>query len=376
MPTNSPIAAHPVARWLIFIILAVGVYFFHGFLLPVLAALIIAFASWPLYEKLVVSCRGKTWLSASIATSLLFLLIILPLVILAFHTITEVQQWAIWLAAVNRYGAEVPTWITQLPGIGPRLTEWWNETLNHPHGISELTQLIDLGQIANISRVVITFGGQLFSILLALVFMLITLFVVYKDGHILAQQLDKVGERILPKRWYRVSRVAPIMVSSTVTGMTIIAIGEGVVFGIAYWLFGAPAPFTLAIITGFMALIPGGAPASMTLVSLYLVGSGHPLAGLGLFTWGGIQLFIVDKTIRPKLVGGPAKLPFLPTLFGLVGGVKTMGIVGLFVGPVVMALLIAIWREWLTEEDEEPAPRVQETIPRQLPSPDARESSP
>ena len=360
MPANTPIAAHPVARWLILIILAIGVYFFHGFLVPILAALIIAFASWPLYEKLVRCCREKTWLSSSIATFLVFLLIIVPLVTLAFYTTREVQQWVAWLVSVNRYGAEAPVWVTQLPIIGSYLTEWWNETLNHPQAISELTQLIGLGQLANISKMVITFGGQLFSVLLALLFMLITLFFVYKDGHILSQQLDKIGERILPKRWHRVSRVAPTMVSATVTGMTIIAIGEGIVLGFAYWFFGAPSPLTLGVITGFMALIPGGAPTAMTLVSLYLFGSGHPLAGLGLFTWGAVELFVVDKTIRPRLVGGPAKLPFLPTLFGLVGGVQTMGLVGLFVGPVVMALLFAIWREWLTEEDEAPV-----SLPRQ-----------
>ncbi|TIT28477.1 MAG: AI-2E family transporter, partial [Mesorhizobium sp.] len=55
------------------------------------------------------------------------------------------------------------------------------------------------------------------------------------------------------------------------------------------------------------------------------------------------------KTLRPKLVGGPIKLPFLPTFFGLIGGVKTMGFLGLFIGPVLMALLVAIWREWLRE---------------------------
>lgn len=98
-----------------------------------------------------------------------------------------------------------------------------------------------------------------------------------------------------------------------------------------------------------MALIPGGAPLSFTLVSIYLVASGSPAYGLGLFIWGSVELFIVDKTIRPKLVGGPIKLPFLPTFFGLVGGVKTMGFLGLFIGPVLMALLVAIWREWVRE---------------------------
>jgi predicted PurR-regulated permease PerM len=70
-----------------------------------------------------------------------------------------------------------------------------------------------------------------------------------------------------------------------------------------------------------------------------------------------VELFIVDKTIRPVLVGGPVKLPFLPTFFGLIGGVKTLGIVGLFVGPVLMALLVAMWREWQREIDVVPAAR-------------------
>jgi len=114
-----------------------------------------------------------------------------------------------------------------------------------------------------------------------------------------------------------------------------------------------PSPALLGLITGFMALIPGGAPLSFTLVSLYLVFSGKVVAGIGLFLWGAIELFIVDKTLRPRLVGGPVKLPFLPTFMGLIGGVQTMGIVGLFVGPVLMALLVAMWREWVRAISEE-----------------------
>ncbi|MDO8270520.1 MAG: AI-2E family transporter, partial [Gammaproteobacteria bacterium] len=96
------------------------------------------------------------------------------------------------------------------------------------------------------------------------------------------------------------------------------------------------------------------APLIFSLISIYLLGSGETGAGLGLFIWGSVELFVVDKTIRPRLVGGPVKLPFLPTFFGLIGGVKTMGIIGLFVGPVLMALLVSIWREWLREETSPP----------------------
>jgi predicted PurR-regulated permease PerM len=121
------------------------------------------------------------------------------------------------------------------------------------------------------------------------------------------------------------------------------------VLGVAYWLAGVPSPVTLGIITGVMALVPGGAPLSFTLVSIYLVASGATVNGIALLVWGSTELFIVDKTLRPKLVGGPIKLPFLPTFFGLIGGVKTMGFLGLFLGPVLMALIVSIWREWVYE---------------------------
>ena len=134
-----------------------------------------------------------------------------------------------------------------------------------------------------------------------------------------------------------------------------------------------PSAVTLGVLTGVMALFPGGAPLSFTLVSVYLVSSGSPVAGLALFAWGAIELFIVDKTLRPRLVGGPIKLPFLPTFFGLIGGVKTMGFLGLFIGPVLMALLVAIWREWIRDiEATEPVSPIlldphAETTPRPEP---------
>jgi predicted PurR-regulated permease PerM len=185
--------------------------------------------------------------------------------------------------------------------------------------------------------------------------MLIALLFVYRDGAYLAAQLDRFGERILPTRWQRLSRVVPATISSTVTGMTIIAIGEGIVLGIAYALAGAPSPVLLGVITGVAAMIPGGAPLSFTLVSIYLMASGSIVPGIALFVWGSVELFIVDKTLRPKLVGGPIKLPFLPTFFGLIGGVKTMGFVGLFIGPVLMALFVSMWREWIHDLDQSDA---------------------
>ncbi|MEO4000382.1 AI-2E family transporter [Mesorhizobium sp. CAU 1732] len=338
-----------VARWLLVLIIAAGVYFFHGFLVPVLAALVIAFASWPLYRDLLYRVGGNRTIAATIAILAILTFLIVPIAIAISYTIGEVGEWFDWLVQTNRLGATTPEWIVALPGVGEWFDEQWVKYIGHPGAIGELVQIVSGANIGSIYRAVLATGSGLFDLFLTLLFMMIALFFVYRDGENFVAQIDTLGERILPMRWERISRVVPATISSTVTGMTLIAIGEGIVLGIAYWIAGVPSPVTLGVITGVMALIPGGAPLSFTLVSIYLVASGSPVEGIALLVWGSTELFIVDKTLRPRLVGGPIKLPFLPTFFGLIGGVKTMGFLGLFIGPVLMALLVAIWREWLHE---------------------------
>ena len=340
-PNNS------ISRWLLIILLLVAVYFFHAFLIPVLGALIIGFASWPLYRRLRRLCGYYDALSASIAVLVVLLVLIVPLSMALGYAFGEIKQWVEWLLEANRYGAAMPGWLREMPFIGDSLEPYWQRHVAEPQALSELILLVSGEQLGNIYRWLLALSSSAFHIFLAIVFMMITLFFVYKDGTRIAAQLDRVGEIVLADRWDRFSRMVPATVSSTVTGMGLVAIGEGVVLGIAYWITGVPSPVALGLVTAVMALIPGGAPLAFTLVSIYLGATGNVMEAVGLFLWGSIELFIVDKTIRPKLVGGPIRLPFLPPFFGLVGGVTTMGIVGLFIGPVVMAMLVAIWREWL-----------------------------
>lgn len=352
------------ARWLLFAILAASIYFFHGFLVPVLAAMVIALASWPIRTRVVQRWNlGRTW-AASLMLLVLVCFLVAPIAFALFYAFAELQIWVSWAIEVNNVGEPPPLWFAELPQVGNWLQEQWRDHIGRPGAISELVQLVSGSNIGAIYRGVVTAGALAFHLALTLLFMLITLFVLYRDGDRLAAQIDRVGLRILPTRWDRLSRVVPATISATVTGMTLIAIGEGVILGIAYWIAGVPSPVTFGVITGFMALIPGGAPLSFTLVSIYLAASGSPIAGAALFAWGTTELFIVDKTIRPVLVGGPVKLPFLPTFFGLIGGVKTMGIVGLFVGPVLMALLVSIWREWQREILQETTPVPVDDAPR------------
>lgn len=352
MAATSPLPDNLAARWLLLLLLAAGIYFFSGFIVPVLAALVIGFASWPLYHNLWERVGRRDTVAASIALIIITTVLIIPIATAFSYAFKEVRQWFEWLMHVNQHGMVMPEWLKSLPGLD-WLEESWDDYIGNPNMINEALRKISGENIGSAYRWLLALGSGTFHLLLTLLFMLITLFFVFRDGRYLVGQIDQVGIHILPRHWQRFSRVVPATVSSTVTGMGLIAIGEGVILGIAYAIAGVPSPVALGVLTGFMALIPGGAPLSFTLVSIYLVATGNVWQGIGLMIWGSVELFIVDKTLRPWLVGGPIKLPFLPTFFGLVGGVATMGLVGLFVGPVLMALLVAIWREWVHSFDEE-----------------------
>lgn len=350
---RSPLVADvSAARWLLVLVLAASIFFFKGFLVPVLAATVIAVASWPIREHLVRGGRlGRTG-SAAILVLAIVVLLILPISAALFFAIGELRAWFSWILMVNSTGAATPAWLQDMPHVGPWLDEQFQAFIGTPGAIGHVFQATSGSTIGSFYRGVISFGSMTAHFALTALFALITLFVFYRDGDKITAQIDIVGQRILPDHWNRLSRVVPATISSTMTGMTLIAIAEGVILGIAYWIAGVPSPVVFGVITGFMALIPGGAPLCFTLLSAYLVASGSTWAGIGLFAWGATELFIIDKTIRPTLVGGPVKLPFLPTFFGLVGGVKTLGIIGLFVGPVLMAILVTMWREWVREIDE------------------------
>jgi len=349
---DSILSPNSAARWLLLLLVASGVYFFHGFLAPVLAALVVAVAGWPVYVRLRRTVGGRHAVAAGLGVLLVLSFIVGPLAAGIYLSLEEVAAIARWGVDANRDGAPAPQWMVELPAVGEWAAGLWAENVGRPGALGEALQRGG-ANLGSIYQAVLAAGGRLFGMALSMVFMLFTLFFLFRDGDGLVARIERVGERILPDRWTRFSAVVPATIGSTVRGQTLIAIGEGIVLGIAYWLAGAPSPVTLGVITGAMALIPGGAPLSMSLVSAYLVASGSPLAGLALFAWGTVELFVVDKTIRPALVGGPIKLPFLLTIFGLVGGVKTMGLLGLFIGPVLMALLVAVWREWSEDEAQE-----------------------
>ena len=299
---------------------------------------LLAVITWPLHERLL--ARG--WSRFASASALLTGLVISfsgPSIFLFSTLSNEMTTVERLLGQINQTGVPAPEWLSRLPLVAESAIKWWQENLAEPGGLSTLIQTTAGDFVPFLTGTARTLGSTILTNALYLFLALLTLFVLYLHGPAASQYIDHAGERLIPTYYPVIRRLLPLSVRGTALGLCSVAILEAVVLGIAYAVAGAPAPVLLGVITGYLALIPGGAPLAFTSVSLLLLGQGHPGAAMGLFCWGAFELFLVDKFVRPKLIGHSVNLPFLAVLFGLLGGVSTLGVLGLFVGPFMMAVL-------------------------------------
>jgi predicted PurR-regulated permease PerM len=346
-------AAQRVARMVLAaVLILLGLWILHRYLAALGWAAVLAIALWPLYRRLVraLGGHGQRVLAPLVLTLLIGLVFIVPFVFAAVEAARETRVLVQYLVDAQRTGIPVPGWIPQLPGIGYPLEEWWRTNLSDPKAAEVLLGRIYARVPAESARDV---GGQIIHRLILFGFTLLTLFFLFRDGAAFSLQLIALSDRLLGAQGERVGRHMVQAVIGTVNGLVLVGLGEGVLLGIAYLLAGLPHPVSIGVLTGILAVIPFGAPVVFGAAALYLAAAGSTAAAVAVLGAGLAVVFVADHFVRPVLIGGAIRLPFLWVLLGILGGLETFGILGLFLGPAIMAALISLWREWT---DASPAP--------------------
>lgn len=316
------------------------------FIVPVIWSAILAFVTWPLHVRVLRVFRGQRDGAAFFMTLLMTICIVLPIVWLVI--LVQAQALPVYRELAPLLAkTQLPQFITQLPILGPRLQELFTEFARDPEALGETIR----GFLNQSSGELAALLGGVGRNLAKLVIAMVSLFFMFRDGEHFAAQVRRVLEQFFGA--VRVDHYIDAIgstVRAVVYGLVLAALAQGTLAGIGYWAAGLPAPAFLGAITFLVGLVPFVVPFVWASASLWLFLTGKTVAAVGLFIWGLTAVSWIDNLVRPLVISGATRIPFLLVLFGVLGGLGAFGLVGLFIGPVILAVSIAIWREWLAEK--------------------------
>jgi predicted PurR-regulated permease PerM len=342
---STPTPPQRIARTtLTIVLLLLGLWTLHEFLPALVWACIFAIALWPLYRR--ADARfppGRhNVLMPSLFTLGVALAFVLPLVLVAVPLGRDAHGVFTWIQQARNNGIPPPDFLANLPLVGSQAQAWWTSNLADPAGASDLLQRVGQADLFAKSR---EFGAVLLHRVVLFGFTLLTLFFLFRDGERLTVQMRSASRRLFGPDGERIGEQIVASVHGTVDGLVLVGLGEGLLLGIAYAFAGVPHPSLFGLLTAIAAMIPFGAPLLFGLAALLLLAQGSTLAAIVVFGFGMVVSFVADHFIRPVLIGGTTRLPFIWVLLGILGGIGAWGLLGLFVGPALMAALMLLWRE-------------------------------
>ena len=329
------------------ILLAIaGLWTLHLFLPALGWGCIFAVSLWPWYERL---CRAwpqhRRVLIPALTTFLILLAFVIPLVLVISAVAHDSAAVSQWIRQASADGVAPPPILAHFP-YGHDLTLWWQTELGHPGGLNRLLP-VHTGQSALAWSTGERFVSAILHRLLLMIFMLLALFFVLRDGEVIAKSLRIGTERALGNLGVRVADQIVQAIRGTVNGLVIVGCAEGLILGLAYAATGVLHPALLGLVTGLLSAIPMGAVVAYVAAAGLLAANGSIGAAIFIVILGSVVVFVADHFVRPVLIGSSTRLPFLWVLLGILGGIEAWGLIGLILGPALMAALLLLWREWV-----------------------------
>ena len=313
-----------------------------GFLAPIIWAAILAMLFFPLYTIVLRWCDGRETLAALTLTVVVTLIIVLPTISLS-SVIT--RESASLYARLSEWvsSGELNESIARLRGsrVG-RLFERFLQGYEIDWGAVARTSMDTAGglvvaQVTSVARNVAVF-------LFDFTIMLFTLFFLFRDGHRMYRRLhDLIPLDARDKDAIFTGLYETL--SAATQGMVATAVAQGLLTWVALWALGLPYTAFLGVLAGFLSLIPFvGAAGVWVPCTIYLFASGDVVRAIILLAYGSLVISMVDNVLRPLLIGGQTRLPTLFLFFGILGGVQVYGVLGIFLGPVLLAIVVAFVR--------------------------------
>ena len=338
-----------IVPWLAFSgLVALAFIVVAPFLAPIAWASVLAYVTWPVAVRIRCWCNNRDTLAAFLATAVLGLTLFLPLV------------WLIWLAqqelgrllpALQMFLANpppVPETLRSLPWLG----EWLKQQQVHFTANPNCASLVVKTWLATHTTYLSMLAGGLGKGLAKMILVVVILFFLFRDGVRIMYELRHVLERFIGGHIHYYLHAVGTTTRAVVYGILLTAFVQGVVAGLGYWAAGLTSPIMFGVLTMILALIPFGTPIAWGAAGFWLMLQGETGAAIGVWIWGAVVVSQLDNFLRPLFISSISPIPFLLVLFGVLGGLLAFGLVGLFIGPIVLTVVWAVWREWTSHLDE------------------------
>lgn len=304
---------------------------------------VLAYVTWPLHSRLAARLRGRATLAALCMTLMVAVVLLVPMLLVLYTLATDAVEAAARLREIAATGLPpMPPGIADLPG-GQWLAAQYQRIQADPAWIRDRIEAFGLANhdmvralAGGAGRNIAKFGLAIFA-----------LFFVYRHGKSALAQFRRIATHWIGAQTKAYLQAVGVTVHAVVFGIVLTALAQGALAGLGYWVAGVPTPAMWGAITALVSLIPFAGPIVWVSLSVGLFINGETAAALGLFLWGALVVSWVDNLIRPMVISGPTRIPFLLVFLGVLGGVNAFGLIGLFLGPVILAVALAIWREWL-----------------------------
>lgn len=337
-------------RVLLLGLLAASVWVLLPFWSALVWAAVLAFASWPLMRLLTQLLNGRESAAAGLLTFCWIVLVALPLVWLGFGVVDRVREGVELVKNLQVSGLPPPPeWMVRMPLIGNRLVGWWYQA--DQQGVAMFSALKPyMGEVGNWALVrSAKLGTGIFELVLSLVL----IFFFYRDGLRLQSFAHAMLQRLIGNAASQYMEIIAGTVQRVVNGVIGTAVAQSVLATIGFLIAGVPGAFVLGLLTFVCSLlmIPPLIWGPAVVWLFYQESYGYAVF---MAIWGFFVISGVDNILKPYLISRGGNLPLVVVLLGVLGGLLGFGFIGLFLGPVLLAVMYNLISAWIEDSDRSP----------------------
>jgi predicted PurR-regulated permease PerM len=341
------------------------------FLSALLWAIILTFSSWPAFRVLLGWVKGRRTLAAFLMTLGIAVILLVPSIVIVLTLAENVKEFASATVAWVRQGPpDPPQWLVKVPWVGGDLIETWEEYA------ADSKQLLDAAEqfVDPLTSWILTIVKVLGEGVLELALSMFIAFFFFRDGATLGDRALAVAKRLAGDRGEHLLReVAGGTIRGVVYGILGTAMAQGLIAWIGFTIAGVPAAVLLGLMTFLVSVIPMGPPLIWIPASIWLFQNGSVGMGIFMIVWGAFGISLIDNFIRPLIISQGNKMPFVLIFMGVLGGGLAFGLIGIFLGPTLLAVAFRLGEEWLAyrrqAKPENLLPESEAPIPDAQPSP-------